>query len=118
MRNKLNIMIHRPYFDPKEYAKWPQTDAKSRYQAQQKFVEDYLREMEVPDSIIRKMFSISSTDLVALTREEITMMDSRSLWPPYLDELYIARCGKNEACQEKFVQETYFQKIKELEEMD
>ena len=118
MKAKLSILIHRPYFKPEEYAHWPQKDARSRYEATQRFVEEYLREMEVPDVIIRRMFSIPSNQLSPLTREEIATMDRRSLWPPYLDELYIARCGKNEACQERFIQEAYFERIKELENMD
>lgn len=118
LKIKLSIQIHRPYFNPAEYAKWPQKDAKSRYEAQQRFVEEYLREMEVPEAIIRRMFSIASTELSPMTREEIAMMDARSIWPPYLDELYIARCGKDEACGNQFAHEVYFERIKELEMMD
>jgi hypothetical protein len=118
LRMKLSILIHRPYFEASEYAKLPRIDARSQYEGTQKFVSDYLREMEVPDAIIRRMFSIPSNELSPLTREEVATMDARALWPPYLEELYIARCGKNEACQENFVREVYFEKIKELENMD
>jgi hypothetical protein len=119
MKQRLAIDIHRPYFDPKEYALWQHENARERYEALQTAVETYLREMEVPGSIIRRMFSISSNETSRLTHEEALLMNDRSLVPPYLDELYRARCGKDyEVCGKKFWSEVYSARIKELEKMD
>lgn len=119
MKQRLAIDIHRPYFDPKEYALWPQQDARARYEAQQSFVETYLREMDVPESIIRRMFSIASNQLSRLTHEEALLMNERSLWPPYLDELYVAKCGEDhEVCGKRFSSQMYSERIRELEKMD
>jgi hypothetical protein len=119
MKQRLGIDIHRPYFDPKEYALWPVEDARGRYETIQKVVGGYLRDMEVPETIVRRMFSIPSNQVSRLTHEEALLMNERSLLPPYLDEMYVAKCGEDhEKCGKKFGAEIYFQQIRELEKMD
>jgi hypothetical protein len=119
MKVRLSIDIHRPYFDPKEYALWHVEDARQRYEVVQKVVDTYLREMEVPDAIIRRMFSIPSNQLSRLTNEEALLLNDRSLLPAYLDEMYIAKCGEDHTkCGKEFSRGIYFKRIRELEKMD
>jgi hypothetical protein len=115
---KLSILVHRPYFDPKEYAQWPGETAKKRYEAAEVAVRQYLKEMEVPDRVVQKMFSVASNEVVPLTREEVETIDRRSLWPPYLDEMRIARCRGDQTCEKQLGRETFFERIKELEKMN
>jgi hypothetical protein len=115
---RLSILVHRPYFDPKEYALWPGETAKARYELVEKTVRQYLNEMEVPERVVKKMFSVASTEVVPLTRDEVESMDRRSLWPPYLDEMAIAKCKGDQVCGAKFGREIYFDRIKELEKME
>jgi hypothetical protein len=97
---------------------WPGQDAKLRYETVQRAVDSYLKEMEVPDFIIKKMFSVPSTQLAPLSRDEITMIDRRSLWPPYLEEMMLARCSSNTQCREQFGRNLYQERLSELEKMD
>jgi hypothetical protein len=42
----------------------------------------------------------------------------RGALPPYLAELYDAKCGKNQKCRDDFEERLYFETVPKLEEMN
>jgi len=83
------VYIHRPYFDAKMYGNLSFEQARQKYSEMQGAVTAYLRETEVPETVIARMFSVDSADISNLTEAEYRQMAFR----PYADELIIARCG-------------------------
>jgi hypothetical protein len=83
------VYIHRPRFDSKEYGNLNFEQARERYTHMQGDVVSYLRDLEVPETIISRMFSVDSQNISNLTETEYRQM----LFRPYADELVIARCG-------------------------
>lgn len=93
------ILVHRPYFDPKEYASMTITEARQAYLHLTKESLAYLEQMGVPEGLRAKIFSISSENSARLTDQELSFLRSS----PYREELVIAKCGKRpaETVQEK-----------------
>jgi hypothetical protein len=109
------ILIHRISFKG-QYGKLSEQEARIRYEAAQKRVEEYLKEMGAPDTLIRRMFSIPSSETSYLTKTELGAL--KNLLPPYLEELYDAKCGKDRECRDKFERQLYFEAGKVLENMN
>lgn len=61
------VGLHRPYYEPKEFADLSLPDAEKKYKALREATRRYLEGMEMPTATIEKMFSISSDDVYYLT---------------------------------------------------
>jgi ATP-dependent protease ClpP protease subunit len=64
------VGLHRPYYDPKEFAGLSLQDAEKKYKVLHSVTRRYLEEMEMPTAVIEKMFSISSDDIYYLSPKE------------------------------------------------
>lgn len=64
------VGLHRPYFDPKEFAGLSLPDAEKKYKVLHAITRRYLEEMGMPTAAIEKMFSISSDDVYYLTPQD------------------------------------------------
>lgn len=67
---KSAVGLHRPYFNPKEFAGLSYQDAEDKYKVLQAETRRYLEEMEMATSAIEKMFSIPSDDVYFLKPQE------------------------------------------------
>lgn len=83
------IEIHRPYFERSEYAALNLEEARKAYQALVKEARVFLAEVEIPESIVVRMFNIPSTEAGYLTADELSQLRSAA----YMDELKTAKCG-------------------------
>jgi len=110
------IQIHRIAFDRQIYANLSVEQAQAKYESAEARLVAYLKDMDVPPSVIRRMFSIPSSSISYLTVDELKMM--RGALPPYLAELYDAKCGKNQKCRDDFEERLYFETVPKLEEMN
>lgn len=79
------IGLHRPYFDPKEFAGLSLPDAEKKYKLLQAATRRYLEDMEMPTAAIEKMFSISSDDMYYLTpQEKARLLSGPSAYPEWI----------------------------------
>jgi hypothetical protein len=83
------IGIHRFRYDEQYYGALTAEKARAMYVEEQKREEEYFKKLNVPRSIIDRMFAISSTSIYYLTAAEVQLMQAT----PYLEELIFARCG-------------------------
>lgn len=82
--------VHRPSFDAKYFAGLTPTEASQVYERMSGEVSDYLREMDVAQPIIDRMFAFSSSEMDYLSALDIRLMNNGS---KALSELRDARCG-------------------------
>jgi hypothetical protein len=107
------IGVHRPIFDPKEYAKLSLREARRQYGEMVRTVKAYLKEMDIPDYIIRKMMAASSEEMHYLSAEQaksLTNDAARQEWT-------IAKCGGTREFLEQWnaaVRRKDIRRIKEL----
>jgi hypothetical protein len=84
------VGIHRSYFkDYGQIANMSAVDYQRRYEAAEGLYKSYLKEVEIPDSIVQLLFAIPSTSMHYLTMAELQLVKST----PYLEEFTQARCG-------------------------
>lgn len=83
------ILIHRPSFEPKEFATVSLTEARSLYNRLLPMADKYLREMGIPESLSTRALSIGSDRAEYLTTEELSRLRKSTAY----EELIIARCG-------------------------
>jgi hypothetical protein len=97
-RSGNDLHIHRIKFDEEFYGNLAPQDASIRYREAMQVYHDYLREMEIPDSIFERLARMPSyaTELVDVATV------STLTWPPSFAEWLYARCGSptatNSAC--------------------
>lgn len=86
------LVVHRPFFDPTYFAGLNAHQADQRYRELEKQVYEYLHEMDTPESLIRTMRQVPSTDGKVLdpdyVRRELNMII------PSYDEWLTAKCGR------------------------
>jgi hypothetical protein len=88
-RSGNDIHIHRIRFDDNSYGNLSPVEAQAQYSQAMQMVHDYLKEMEIPDSIFEKMANMPS-----YTTEQLDWQVSNTLtWPPSFAEWLFARCG-------------------------
>jgi hypothetical protein len=75
-----HVYLHRPYFDPKIYRDFPE-DRATAYGDLARSARAYLTDMDVPTTVINRMFAIKSTDASRLTEEKLSSCWKR---PPTL----------------------------------
>ena len=86
------VIIHRPYFDPKQYAQLPASQARQAFEELTREAQTYLAGLEVPDALVTRMLAVNSRDGSWLSGPEIKQLRSRR----FFEELVIARCGRSE----------------------
>lgn len=84
-----DLGIHRPIYNPTEFARFTPEKASVEYRALADRVEGKLGEWGVPDTVIGRMMAVSSLDIEEL--DEATITELRE--DPAFSELVIARCG-------------------------
>lgn len=90
--SKGTIGLHRPYFDKKYFATLDSIEAKKKYEELKAVSVEYLREMEVSQGIVERIFATGSTEADVLSAEEAnTVLGYRS---PFYEEWLTAKCGK------------------------
>lgn len=97
------IGVHRPFFDPKEYANLTSREAEQVYARMNEGVKRYLVEMDIPDHISRKMMAANSESMHFLSYEEAQNLDNNQA----LEELAMARCGGGWKRWEKTTKDWY-----------
>jgi len=88
---KVSYAIHRPYFDRSYFSGLSMKKAELKYKELENSVKTYLEEMNVPQSIIERMFSIPSDRMEVLTGYQIIEIMKTS--PPAYEEWLLAKCG-------------------------
>jgi hypothetical protein len=90
-RSGNDIYIHRIAFDKTFYGSLSPSEAHSKYTVALAEVRDYLKEMEIPDTIYEEMVRMPSYAVTPLE-------EANSLWtPPSFGEWLTARCGPPQA---------------------
>lgn len=93
------IGLHRPYFDKEYFSNLTSLEAKRKYEKlkQQSFA--YLKELEVAQSLIDRIFQTGSTEVDILEADEANkLFGTRS---PFYEEWLTAKCGKYTEKQSK-----------------
>jgi len=99
--------IHRPRFNSKFFSGLTATEAETQYDLLVEDTKNYLKEMDVPNYLIEKMFSVSSSNMYLLSREEIDEMSM----PPAIAEWFKSRCGELSASERAELGELQFAKL-------
>jgi hypothetical protein len=107
-----NILgLHRPYFSKEYFESLSASQAKIKYTTMSNDVRIYLKEMDIPDNIIEKMFAINSDDILYLEKETIESLEK----VPFFDEWIRAEC-KEPSTEEKEQQMQFFKQTRRLED--
>jgi hypothetical protein len=85
------VGIHRLFWLGKEFGNLPVPEARARYEEAQTQYTAYLRKLDVPQTIIDRLFATDSKSIYYLTWPEQELMQST----PYLEEMTNSRCGKS-----------------------
>jgi hypothetical protein len=83
------IQVHRPYFDPKEFAVLDMTTARSSYEKMLGEAQAFLKKIGVHSTLIDRMFTVDSSKAYYLTPEDLRALR----WVPHWAEMKIAKCG-------------------------
>ena len=83
--------IHRLYWPGTEFGNLPPSEARIRYQQAQETFTAYLKNQDVPQSIIDRLFATDSRSMYYLTWPEMQLMQST----PYVEEMTYSRCGRS-----------------------
>jgi ATP-dependent protease ClpP protease subunit len=100
------IGIHRPYFEKDYFKGLTAQEAEFKYTEMSNSVRSYLRDINIPNNVIEKMFNSSSDEIHFLSRQ--TLRQLRKV--PFFDEWIIANCGSLPANEEKDYWELWFKK--------
>ena len=86
------IGLHRPYFEKKYFANLTSLEAKEKYEELKEQSIAYLKELEVSQSLIDRMFKTGSTEVDILDADEANKL----FWTqsPFYEEWLTAKCGK------------------------
>jgi hypothetical protein len=87
------VGIHRFTFNELPFGQLSPTQARTLYTQAEREYRAYLNQLDVPQSIIEKLFATPSTAIHYLTKEELELAKST----PYLEEQTQARCGSSKA---------------------
>jgi hypothetical protein len=109
------ISIHRIAFDPSQYGKLTESEAKQLYETEQHKIEAYLQEMGVPAATTQRMFTIPSERVEFLTKDELAVLKQT---PAYLQEYIGAKCNDSMSCWEQFRRQQFFEGAKKIESID
>lgn len=85
------IGLHRPYYDKLFYSKLGPIEAQKAYKELEALVKDYLKEIDVSNSIVERMFRASSDEIDLISSKKIEQMTLKE--EPFIDEWLKAKCG-------------------------
>jgi hypothetical protein len=83
--------VHRPYFSKEYFEGLSASDAQQKYLTMAKQVREYLKDMDVPQNLVDKMFSTASDEIEYLDEKTVKSMKK----VPFFDEWVKASCGEN-----------------------
>ena len=95
-----NLGIHRPYIHQRRLVSMGVREAEALQNDALRQARSYLENLNVPASLIDKMFQRASTEVYWLSRDEIQEQLGRR--PPWFEQFLIARCGFNKALECKY----------------
>jgi hypothetical protein len=114
------VQIHRIPLTRHDYAKPSGTQPTEMHASSEKVVEEYLREMGIPEATISRMSGISSDQMEYLTKDERDML-AYNTKPPLLNELLMTRCRQHAAtspaalaCEKAVIGELYWKGAMQL----
>jgi len=84
-----HVGIHRFSWDAREFSNLSVAEARARYQAAQAAYNEFLKKLDVPQTILDRLYATDSRSMYYLTWPEHQLMQST----PYVEELTLARCG-------------------------
>lgn len=111
--------IHRAYFAPEYFAGLTPNDAKVRQKELTLTVEALLKDNSVPQSLIDRMNSTSSTEIYWLEYPEMEALGER---PPWFEEFLTAKCGYDKGLMNRLATDdqerwrSIYYKVKDCEE--
>ena len=85
------VGIHRIFYDQKALRKTKIEEYEAFYNKLKKGARNYFHEMDVPNSIVEKVFSISSNDIYFLKDSELRFLNTH----PAYDEWIKAKCPES-----------------------
>jgi len=86
------VGLHRPYFDKKYFANLSSLEAKEKYEELKQQSITYLKEIEVSQALIDRMFQTGSTEVDIIEAEEANRLFGAQ--SPFYEEWITAKCGK------------------------
>lgn len=84
------IGLHRIYFNPEYYQNISISKAKHLYEKNEELFKQRMLKYGLPQSLFERMMRTSSDSIYWLSKSDI---DSVGMWPPYMEERLIAKCG-------------------------
>jgi hypothetical protein len=87
------VGIHRFKFNELFFGNLPAGQAESLYAKKEREFTEYLKRLDVPVSLIERLYATPSTAIYYLTPSDLEVSSST----PYLEELIQARCGSSKA---------------------
>jgi hypothetical protein len=114
------VQIHRITVHPEDQAERSDAHAKDTWSSSREMIEEYLREMGLPEATIGRMFNIAPDRMEYLTKDERDIF-AKGAASPSLTELFSARCGHHAAaspaalaCEKAIVRELYWEGARRL----
>jgi hypothetical protein len=85
------IGVHRFYYKGNEFGNLPVQTAREIYQNAQAEFRAYVTKLDVPATIIDRLFATDRYGMYFLTRPEVQLLNST----PYIEEMVYSKCGKS-----------------------
>jgi hypothetical protein len=85
------IGVHRFYYPGSEFGNLPPQQARELYQKNEADFRAYVMSLNVPATIVDRLFATNSRSMYYLTQPEIELIAST----PYLEEMVYSKCGKS-----------------------
>ena len=92
--------IHRPYFPLQQSENIPLDKMEQRHRTLSASVKRYLEEQQVPQYLIERMFSMASTEISWLDREDLNSLGARAVW---WDQVLVDRCKLNKELEQEYL---------------
>jgi len=92
--------VHRPYISSRSMKSLTPNQAETLQNSALRQARRYLENLQVPTSIIDKMFQNASTEIWWLTPSEIE--DQVGMRPPWYEQFLISRCGSDKATERAY----------------
>ncbi len=95
-----SLGIHRPFIHPRRLVSASAKEAEALQKDALRLARSHLEDLDVPTSLIDKMFQRASTEVHWLTRDEVEEQLGRR--PPWYEQFLIARCGFSKTLERKY----------------
>lgn len=86
-----DIGLHRPYYDKSYFSNLGRNEAEAQYDKLTEYIRSYMEEMDVPNVVADKMFTVSSGDIYKISMEQYRGLAGE--YPPAYHEWLKAKCG-------------------------